>query len=112
MFKIEAIIRPHKLSDVKDALLATGVQGLTVTEVKGFGRQRGRTEIYRGAEYDVSFIPKIMITLVVQDDQVEEVVDTIIRSASTGKVGDGKIFLYPVAEVIRIRTRESGPAAL
>ncbi len=112
MVKIEAIVKPFRLSAIKDALLAFGVQGLTVMEVQGFGRQRGRTEVYRGAEYDVSFVPKVMIMVVVPRDMTEEVVDMIIKNAYTGKIGDGKIFISSVEEVIRIRTKETGPNAL
>ncbi|NNJ24488.1 P-II family nitrogen regulator [Alienimonas chondri] len=112
MKKIEAIIRHYKLEEVKDALTAVGVQGMTVTEVSGFGRQKGHKEQYRGAEYTVDFLPKKKIEVVVADDQFKEVVDTILRTARTGQIGDGKIFVYDVAEMIRIRTGETGDTAL
>jgi len=112
MKKIEAIIKPFKLDDVKEKLSGLGVKGMTVSEVKGFGRQKGHTEIYRGAEYVVDFLPKIKIEVVVADDQVTEVVDTIRNAANTGKIGDGKIFVFPVEECVRIRTGESGEQAL
>ncbi|MFH5805723.1 P-II family nitrogen regulator [Alienimonas sp. DA493] len=112
MKKIEAIIRHYKLEEVKDALTAVGVQGMTVAEVSGFGRQKGHKEQYRGAEYTVDFLPKRKIEVVVNDDQFKEVVDTILRTARTGQIGDGKIFVYEVAEMIRIRTGETGEAAL
>ncbi|MCD8505115.1 MAG: P-II family nitrogen regulator [Burkholderiaceae bacterium] len=107
-----AIIKPFKLDEVRIALSALGVQGLTVTEVKGFGRQKGHTELYRGAEYAVDFLPKLRIEAAVNDDIVERVLETIEESAKTGKIGDGKIFVAPLEEVIRIRTGESGPDAL
>jgi nitrogen regulatory protein P-II 1 len=112
MKKVEAIIKPFKLDDVKRALQEVGVKGLTVTEVKGFGRQKGHTEIYRGAEYEVDFVPKTKIEIVVEDDLVEQVVDTISQSGRTGKIGDGKIFVLPVEDVIRIRTGERGADAI
>ena len=112
MKKIEAIIRHYKLEEVKDALTAVGVQGMTVTEVSGFGRQKGHKEQYRGAEYTVDFLPKRKIEVVVADDRFKEAVDTILRSARTGQIGDGKIFVYEVSEMIRIRTGETGDAAL
>lgn len=112
MKKIEAIIKPFKLDDVKEALKDIGIQGLTVTEVKGFGRQKGHTELYRGAEYVIDFLPKIKLDIVVSDDMVTKVVDAIIESARTGKIGDGKIFILPMEEVIRIRTGERGEDAL
>ncbi len=112
MKKIEAIIKPFKLDDVKDALTEVGAEGLTVTEVKGFGRQKGHTELYRGAEYVVDFLPKIKIDVVVDDDKVEAVLEKIAEAAGTGKIGDGKIFVTPVEEVIRIRTGERGSAAI
>jgi nitrogen regulatory protein P-II 1 len=112
MLKIEAIIKPFKLDDVKEAIQALGVQGLTVTEVKGFGRQKGHTEVYRGAEYVVDFLPKVKIEVVVSDDQAERVIDAIAATASTGKIGDGKIFVLPVEETIRIRTGERGSDAV
>jgi len=112
MKKIEAYIRPFKLDDVKSALMELGVKGMSVAEVKGFGRQKGHTELYRGSEYHVDFLPKSKIEVVVSDEQVEPVVDAIVRVASTGQVGDGKIFILPVEDAIRIRTRESGDSAL
>lgn len=112
MKKIEAIIKPFKLEDVKEALKEIGVQGLTVTEVKGFGRQKGHTELYRGAEYVIDFLPKIKLEIVVSDDIVVKVVDAITDSAKTGKIGDGKIFIFPMEEVIRIRTGERGEDAI
>lgn len=112
MKKIEAIIRPFKLDDVKQALLEEGVRGLTISEVRGYGRQKGHTETYRGSEYHIEFVPKIKIEVVVDDSLVDKIVDAIIRSAKTGQVGDGKIFISEVNEVIRIRTEESGPHAL
>lgn len=112
MKKIEAIIKPFKLDDVKEKLSGLGVKGMTVSEVRGFGRQKGHTEIYRGAEYVVDFLPKIKIEVVVADNQVAEVVDAIRASANTGKIGDGKIFVIPVDECLRIRTGESGEQAL
>ena len=112
MKKIEAVIRHYKLEEVKDALSAVGVRGMTVSEVKGFGRQKGHKEQYRGAEYTVDFLPKIKLEIVVSDGQFKEVVDTILRVARTGQIGDGKIFVYDVAEMIRIRTGETGAAAL
>ena len=112
MKKIEAIIKPFKLDEVKDALNAIGVQGMTVTEVKGFGRQKGHVELYRGAEYDISFIPKLKIEIVVSDDMMEKALSTIEMKAKTGKVGDGKIFVYSVESVVRIRTGEKGDSAI
>lgn len=112
MKKIEAIIKPFKLDDVKEALKDVGVHGLTVTEVKGFGRQKGHTELYRGAEYFIDFLPKIKLEIIVSDDSVTKVIDSIIESAKTGKIGDGKIFVLPMEEVIRIRTGERGDEAL
>lgn len=112
MKKIEAIIKPFKLEEVKEALTAVGIKGITVTEVKGFGRQKGHTEIYRGAEYVVDFLPKMKIEVVVESDMVTKVVEAIMDVARTGKVGDGKIFVLPVEEVIRIRTGERGVNAL
>ncbi len=112
MKKIEAIIKPFKLEDVKEALKDVGVQGLTVTEVKGFGRQKGHTELYRGAEYVIDFLPKIKLEIVVPEDQVVKVVEAVTESAKTGKIGDGKIFIYPLDEVIRIRTGERGEDAI
>src|SRR5215469_12356881 len=112
MKKIEAIIKPFKLQDVKEALQEIGIQGMTVCEVKGFGRQKGHTEIYRGSEYTVDFLPKVKIETVVADNQVKAAVEIIIKSARTGKIGDGKIFVLPVEDVIRIRTEEHAEAAL
>jgi nitrogen regulatory protein P-II 1 len=112
MKKIEAIIKPFKLDEVKQALSKIGVQGMTVTEVKGFGRQKGHTEIYRGAEYKIDFLAKVKIELVTTDEIVPQVIETIERTAKTGKIGDGKIFIFPVEEVIRIRTGERGRDAI
>ncbi len=112
MKKIEAIIKPFKLEEVKDALHEIGVAGMTVSEVKGFGRQKGHTEIYRGSEYTVDFLPKIKIELVVGDEKASEAVAAIIKAAKTGKIGDGKIFVSPVEEAIRIRTEEKGENAV
>jgi nitrogen regulatory protein P-II 1 len=112
MKKIEAIIKPFKLNDVKDALHEIGVTGMTVTEVKGFGRQKGHTEIYRGSEYTVDFLPKVLIELVLPDAQIEAATKAIIKAAKTGKIGDGKIFVLPVEEAIRIRTEERADQAL
>lgn len=112
MRKIEAIIKPFKLDEVKEALNEIGIQGLTVTEAKGFGRQKGHTELYRGAEYVVDFIPKIKIEIILKDDMVAKVIETISDAARTGRIGDGKIFVSNVEEVIRIRTGESGEDAL
>ena len=112
MKKIEAIIKPFKLEDVKDALGEIGLSGLTVSEVKGFGRQKGHTELYRGAEYVVDFLPKVKIELVVDDKKYKEAIDVIIKHSKTGKIGDGKIFVYEVSEAIRIRTGEKGKDAI
>ncbi|MDA8083899.1 MAG: P-II family nitrogen regulator [Nitrospiraceae bacterium] len=112
MKKIEAIIKPFKLDEVKDALNEIGIQGMTVTEVKGFGRQKGHTELYRGAEYVVDFIPKIKVEIVISDALAEKVVRTVEQVAKTGKIGDGKIFVYSVDEVVRIRTGERGESAV
>jgi len=112
MKKIEAIIKPFKLDEVREAISAFGITGLTVTEVKGFGRQKGHTELYRGAEYVVDFLPKLKIEAVVADDIVDAVVEAIVKSASTGKIGDGKIFISPVEQAIRIRTGETGEGAV
>ena len=112
MKKIEAIIKPFKLDEVREALSEIGVTGLTVTEVKGFGRQKGHTELYRGAEYVVDFLPKIKVELVVADDAVEGAIEAIIKAAHTGKIGDGKIFVLPVEQVVRIRTGETNEAAI
>ena len=109
---ITAIIRPFKLDDVREALGEVGVSGLTVTEVKGFGRQKGHTELYRGAEYVVDFLPKIKIEIVVNEEQVDPAIDAIIKAARTGKIGDGKIFVMPVEQVVRIRTGETNEAAI
>lgn len=112
MKKIEAIIKPFKLEEVKEALANLGVEGMTVTEVKGFGRQKGHTEIYRGSEYTVDFMPKLKIELVLSDDKVQPVVAAIIQAARTGKIGDGKVFVLPLTEAIRIRTEEKGDSAV
>ncbi len=112
MKKIEAIVKPFKLEEVKSALTKIGIQGMTVTEVRGFGRQKGHTEIYRGAEYKIDFLPKSKIELIVADELVTQVIETIERAAKTGKIGDGKIFVSPVEEVIRIRTGERGKDAV
>ena len=112
MKKIEAVIKPFKLDDVKDALHEVGVVGMTVTEVKGFGRQKGHTELYRGAEYVVDFLPKIKIEIAVSDDLVDKVVDAIVSAANTGRIGDGKIFVMAVEEAVRVRTGERGEVAV
>ena len=112
MKKVEAIIKPFKLDEVKEALSGIGVEGLTVTEVKGFGRQKGHTELYRGAEYVVDFLPKIKLEIVVGDEQVDSVIEAIVGAANTGKIGDGKIFVLPLEEAIRIRTGERGVDAV
>jgi nitrogen regulatory protein P-II 1 len=112
MKKIEAIIQPFRLEPVKEALHAISVQGMTVAEVKGFGRQKGIREVYRGMEYQVDFLPKVKIEVIASDDKVQSIVETIMKAARTGRIGDGKIFVYPVAEVIRIRTGESGDEAV
>ncbi len=112
MKKIEAIIKPFKLDEVKEALQEIGLQGITVTEAKGFGRQKGQTELYRGAEYVVDFLPKVKVEVVLDDDMVEKAVETILNSAKTGRIGDGKIFVSSVEEAIRIRTGESGSEAI
>jgi nitrogen regulatory protein P-II 2 len=109
---ISAIIKPFKLDEVREALSAIGVQGITVTEVKGFGRQKGHTELYRGAEYVVDFLPKVKVEAAVRDEVVDQVIEAIEKSASTGKIGDGKIFVFPLEQVIRIRTGETGEDAL
>jgi len=109
---IKCIIQPYKLDDVKDALAGMKVQGMTVTEVKGFGRQKGHTELYRGAEYTVDFVPKVEIEIVVQDNMVKEALDAVVKAARSGKVGDGKIFVMNVEDAVRIRTGESGDTAL
>ena len=112
MRKVEAIIKPFKLDEVKEALHDIGIQGMTVTEVKGFGRQKGHTELYRGAEYVVDFLPKIKIEIAVPDEMADKVVQAVVSAANTGRIGDGKIFVLPMEEVIRIRTGERGPDAL
>lgn len=112
MRKIEAIIRPFKLDEVKEALLEEGIRGLTITEVRGYGRQKGHKETYRGSEYEIEFVPKIKIEVVVEESKAEKVIDAILRTAKTGQVGDGKIFIYEVKDAIRIRTDESGRDAL
>jgi nitrogen regulatory protein PII len=112
MRKIEAIIRPFKLDEVKEALLEEGIRGLTITEVRGYGRQKGHKETYRGSEYQIEFVPKIKIEVVVEENKAEKVIDAILRTAKTGQVGDGKIFIYEIKDAIRIRTDESGKDAL
>ena len=112
MKKIDAIIKPFKLDQVKEALHEIGIQGITITEVKGVGRQKGHTELYRGAEYVVDFLPKVKLEIVVPEDRVQQVVETVMKSAHTGRIGDGKIFVLPVDEVIRIRTGDKGASAL
>ena len=112
MKKIEAIIKPFKLDEVKEGLAAIGIKGLTVSEVKGFGRQKGHTELYRGAEYEIDFLPKIKVEVVISDDNFQAVVDTIQEKAKTGKIGDGKVFVYDLDKVIRIRTGEMGDSAI
>jgi len=112
MKQIIAIIKPFKLDEVREALAEAGASGLTVTEVKGFGRQKGHTELYRGAEYVVDFLPKVKVEVVVKDDEVERCIDAILKAAKTGKIGDGKIFVVPVEQVIRIRTGETDEAAV
>jgi nitrogen regulatory protein P-II 1 len=109
---VVAVVKPFKLDDVKEALKTLGVHGLTVTEVQGFGRQRGHTEVYRGAEYEVEFVPKVRLEIVVDDDQVEEVTTAVVDAAGTGKIGDGKVWVLPVDDVIRVRTGERGHDAL
>ncbi|MDA8869782.1 P-II family nitrogen regulator [Rhizobiaceae bacterium] len=112
MKKIEAIIKPFKLDEVKEALQDVGLQGITVIEAKGFGRQKGHTELYRGAEYVIDFLPKVKIEVVLNDDQVDSAIEAIRKAAETGRIGDGKIFVYPVEQAIRIRTGETGPEAV
>ncbi len=112
MKKIEAIVRPFRIDDVREALAEIGVKGMTLTEVKGYGRQKGHTELYRGSEYQIDFLPKIKLEVVVPDHLEEQVVDTILRTAKTGQVGDGKIFIINVEDAVRVRTGESGEAAL
>jgi nitrogen regulatory protein P-II 1 len=109
---VVAIVKPHKLDEVKEALRELGVAGLTTTDVEGFGRQRGHTEVYRGAEYQVDFVPKVKVEVLADDDQVAEIVETIMKAARTGKIGDGKIWVVPAEQVVRIRTGEMGPDAL
>ena len=112
MKKIEAIIKPFKLDDVKEALGRLGIEGMTITEVKGFGRQRGHTELYRGAEYIVDFLPKVKVEVLLADDRLDEVIEALQTAAHTGRIGDGKLFVIPVEEAIRIRTNERGVAAI
>ena len=112
MKKIEAIIKPFKLDDVKEALQEIGVAGITVTEARGFGRQKGHTELYRGAEYVIDFLPKVKLEVVVMDDMVEKTIEAIVTAAQTGRIGDGKIFISPIEDAIRIRTGERGPNAI
>lgn len=112
MKMVTAVIKPFKLDDVREALAGIGVQGITVSEVKGFGRQKGHTELYRGAEYVIDFLPKIKLDIAVDDDQLERVLETIIESARTGKIGDGKIFVFDLEQVVRIRTGETGATAI
>ncbi|HLH57128.1 MAG TPA: P-II family nitrogen regulator [Verrucomicrobiae bacterium] len=112
MKKIEAIIKPFKLEEVKDALGEIGIEGMTVTEVKGFGRQKGHTEIYRGSEYTVDFLPKIKIEIVIPDEKLDEAVEAIVKTAKTGKIGDGKVFVSTIDEAVRIRTEEKGVSAV
>jgi nitrogen regulatory protein P-II 1 len=111
MKKIEAIIRPHKLDEVKESLIESGIKGMTILEVRGIGRQKGQTEVYRGAEYQIDFIPKIMIEVIVPDNSLESAVAAIIKAAKTGQVGDGKLFISTIDEVIRVRTEETGESA-
>ena len=112
MKKIEAIIKPFKLDELKEAFSSIGLQGMTISEVKGYGRQKGHTEVYRGAEYVVDFIPKIKVEIVAADEQVEQIIETILTAVNTGKIGDGKIFVLPVEDVIRVRTGEKGEEAI
>jgi nitrogen regulatory protein P-II 1 len=112
MKKLECIIRPFKLEEVKDALNNVGVRGMTVSEVRGFGRSRGHTELYRGSEYTIEFVPKLKLEIVVEEENVDKVIEAVQQAASTGKIGDGKIFVLPIDETIRIRTGERGPAAI
>src|SRR5438067_258835 len=112
MKKLEAIIKPFKLEEVKEALAELGIEGMTVTEVKGFGRQKGHTEIYRGSEYTVDFLPKVKFEIVITDDRVEKAVEAIVQAAKTGKIGDGKVFVMAIEEAIRIRTEERGESAI
>ncbi len=112
MIKLECIIRPFKLEEVKEALSNVGVRGMTVSEVRGFGRSRGHTELYRGSEYTIEFVPKLKLEIVVAEENVDKVAEAVQQAASTGKIGDGKIFIIPIDETIRIRTGEKGPAAI
>ncbi len=112
MKKIEAIIKPFKLDDVKEALNGIGIKGMTISEVKGYGRQKGHTEIYRGAEYVIDFLPKLKIEIIISSEQVDQVIDTIVAAAKTGKIGDGKIFVFPVESVVRVRTGERDQEAI
>ena len=112
MKRIEAIVKPHRLDSVKDALEALGIEGMTIVEVKGFGRQKGHTEIYRGSEYTVDFLPKVKIEIAVGDELVAKTVEAIVKSAKTGKIGDGKVFVVPLDDVVRIRTDERGESAI
>lgn len=112
MKKIEAIIKPYKLDDVKNALNGIGIKGMTITEVKGYGRQKGHTEIYRGAEYVVDFLPKIKMEIIVDADKVDQVIETVVEAARTGKIGDGKIFVLPVEQIVRVRTGETDREAI
>ncbi|MCH8290589.1 P-II family nitrogen regulator [Candidatus Poribacteria bacterium] len=112
MKKLECIIRPFKLEEVKDALNNVGVRGMTVSEVRGFGRSRGHTELYRGSEYTIEFVPKLKLEIVLEDENIDKVIDAVLQAASTGKIGDGKIFVLPIDETIRIRTGERGAAAI
>lgn len=112
MKKIEAIIKPFKLEDVKEALSEIGIEGMTISEVKGFGRQKGHTEIYRGSEYTVDFLPKVKFEIVLADDRIGKAVEAIVSSAKTGKIGDGKVFVLPIEDAIRIRTEERGDSAI
>ena len=112
MKKLEAIIKQFKLEEVKEALAELGIEGMTVTEVKGFGRQKGHTEIYRGSEYTVDFLPKMKFEIVIADDRVQRAVDAIVQSAKTGKIGDGKVFILPIEDAVRIRTEERGDSAI
>ena len=112
MKKIEAIVKPFKMEDVKEALAEIGVEGMTVSEVKGFGRQKGHTEIYRGSEYTVDFLPKVKFEIVIADERVQKAVDAIVSAAKTGKIGDGKVFVMPMEEAVRIRTEERGESAI
>ncbi len=112
MKKVEAIIKPFKTDDVREALAESGIVGMTICEVKGFGRQKGHTELYRGAEYQIDFLPKVKVEIVVADEQVDATIEAIIKAAKTGKIGDGKIFVYPIETAVRIRTGERGEEAL